>query len=310
MKVVITGPTGAIGMAMIQSCIRRQIQVLAICHKGSKRIKNIPSSPYVRVTEAELSDLNIVGQSINEKYDVFYHLAWSGTTGQARNNMYLQNENVKYTLDAVMLAKALGCHSFIGAGSQAEYGRMEGLLTSTTPTFPEIGYGMAKLCAGQMSRHLSGDLGIRHIWVRILSVYGPFDAESSMISSTLKKLLSGQSVEFTPAEQMWDYLYSEDAAEAMLLLADKGAGNKVYVLGSGRVRQLKDFIQEMYDITSEEYEATGDIKIGAKAYADKQVMYLGADISELRKDTGFEPEVGFGDGIRRTIEAICKDIPK
>ncbi len=310
MKVVITGPTGAIGMAMLQSCIRRQIQVLAICHKGSKRIKNIPSSPYVRVIEAELSDLNIVGQSINEKYDVFYHLAWSGTTGQARNNMYLQNENVKHTLDAVMLAKALGCHSFIGAGSQAEYGRVEGLLTSTTPTFPENGYGMAKLCAGQMSRHLSADLGIRHIWVRILSVYGPFDAESSMISSTLRKLLSGQSMEFTPAEQMWDYLYSEDAAKAMLLLADKGVGNKVYVLGSGRVRQLKDFIQEIYDITSEEYEATGDIKIGAKAYADKQVMYLGADISELRKDTGFEPEVGFGDGIRRTIEAICKDIPK
>lgn len=310
MKVVITGPTGAIGMAMIQSCIRRQIQVLAICHKGSKRIKNISSSPYVRVIEAELSDLNIVGQSINEKYDVFYHLAWSGTTGQARNNMYLQNENVKYTLDAVMLAKALGCHSFIGAGSQAEYGRVEGLLTSTTPTFPENGYGMAKRCAGQMSRHLSADLGIRHIWVRILSVYGPFDAESSMISSTLRKLLSGQSMEFTPAEQMWDYLYSEDAAKAMLLLADKGVGNKVYVLGSGRVRQLKDFIQEMYDITSEEYGAVGVIKIGAKAYADKQVMYLGADISELRKDTGFEPEVGFGDGIRRTIEAICKDIPK
>ena len=48
----------------------------------------------------------------------------------------------------------LGCYKFIGAGSQAEYGRVEGKLTALTLTFPENGYGIAKLCAGQMSRIL------------------------------------------------------------------------------------------------------------------------------------------------------------
>ena len=55
-------------------------------------------------------------------------------------------------MDAVNLAHRLGCEFFIGAGSQAEYGRVEGKLNAQVPTNPENGYGMAKLCAGQMSR--------------------------------------------------------------------------------------------------------------------------------------------------------------
>ena len=46
------------------------------------------------------------------------------------------------------------------------------------------------------------------------------------------------------------------------------------------------------------------LKLGAKPYAPKQVMYLCADISELRKDTGFEPQYSFEEGIRRTIEWV------
>ena len=65
--------------------------------------------------------------------------------------MELQNNNVKYALQAVKAAKELGCTRFVGAGSQAEYGRVEGTLTPDTPAFPENGYGIAKLCAGQMT---------------------------------------------------------------------------------------------------------------------------------------------------------------
>ena len=80
--------------------------------------------------------------------------------------MHLQNKNVEYALDAVEAAKRFGCHTFIGAGSQAEYGRVEGLLKPDTPTFPEMGYGIAKLCAGHMTRKHAYQLGMNHIWVR------------------------------------------------------------------------------------------------------------------------------------------------
>lgn len=72
---------------------------------------------------------------------------------------------------------------FVGAGSQAEYGRVNHALTPDTPCFPENGYGMAKLCAGQMSRVECEKLGLVHIWPRILSVYGPYDGKNAMITT-------------------------------------------------------------------------------------------------------------------------------
>lgn len=308
MNVIITGPTGAIGMALIRKCIQEKISVLAICHKGSERADNIPRSPRVRVLEADLPELSEISGEIDEKYDIFYHLAWMGTTGEARNDMYLQNRNIKYTLDAVELAHKTGCSMFIGAGSQAEYGRVEGCLTARTPVFPENGYGMAKLCAGQMSRGVCEKLGIKHIWVRILSVYGPYDGENSMVSSTVRTLLAGGHAPFTPGEQLWDYLYSQDAAKALLLMAEKGISGKTYVLGSGQAKPLKDYIEEIYRVVSEVNTHTGSIGIGDMDYARRQVMHLEADISELTADTGFVPEVEFGEGIREVLRVARGEV--
>ena len=96
MKAVITGPTGMIGTALINKCIQEQIQVLAVCHKDSAGTSHIPQSRFVKVVETDLSEISRLSQLINDKYDVFYHLAWAGTTGKARNDMYLQNENIKF----------------------------------------------------------------------------------------------------------------------------------------------------------------------------------------------------------------------
>lgn len=310
-KIAITGPTGAIGMALISLCIEKGIHVVAICHKGSKRIEQIPSHPLVSIWEldldemGEVSDKGAVPQEMTG-CQVFYHFAWAGTFGDVRNNMPLQVENIRCALDAVILAEKLGCNTFIGAGSQAEYGRVEGLLAAQTPVNPENGYGMAKLCVGQMTRQLCQSRGIRHIWIRILSVYGPYDGENTMVSATLRKLAQGERASFTPAEQKWDYLYSADAARAMYLLGERGQDGKVYVLGSGQVRPLKEYIEIMAQAVTDRFEKKCELGIGDIPYGKNQVMYLGADISELKEDTGFEPETDFRQGIERMIDLWVK----
>lgn len=179
-------------MALIRRCMEEKIHVVAVCHIKSSRIAQIPQNPYVHIVESDLADLRRLdrkdlGLAEMDRVDTFYHLAWEGTTGASRDDMPLQIRNIQYTIEAVELAHRLGCDTFIGAGSQAEYGRVEGILTARTPVFPENGYGMAKLCAGQMSRQRCSALGMRHIWVRILSVYGPYDGQASMVMSTDRK---------------------------------------------------------------------------------------------------------------------------
>lgn len=297
-KAVISGATGAVGMALVDLLIKNNIKVTVLCRKNSSRAMRIPHSPLVTTAECSLEQMHAFIPQDDEKHDVFFHFAWAGTTGESRNDMFLQNDNVRYTLDAVKLAHRMGCDTFIGAGSQAEYGRVEGILTPSTPAFPENGYGMAKLCASQMSRVLCHKLGLRHIWTRILSVYGPYDTEKSMVMSAVIKLLKGEVPDFTAGEQKWDYLYSTDAARAFLAIAEHGRDGAVYCLGSGRAMPLKEYIHMIAAAVSDKAE----VNLGAVPYAENQVMNLCADISSLTADTGFMPEVRFEDGISYTVE--------
>ncbi len=297
MKAVLTGATGSVGMALIAELIKREIPALVLCRAESPRSADIPNHPLITKVNCPLSEMADFSLPEGETYDVFFHFAWEGTTGASRNDMVLQNRNVAYTLDAVSLAKRLGCHTFIGAGSQAEYGRVEGKLRPSTPAFPENGYGMAKLCAGQMSRVLCEQMGMRHIWARILSVYGPHDTATSMVMSTVDKLKRGEKPSFTPGEQIWDYMYSGDAACAFVAMAEKGKHGAIYCLGSGDPRPLKDYIMTIGQVAA----PGAPLGLGEVPYAPKQVMHLCADITALTEDTGFVPSVPFEEGIRRTV---------
>ncbi len=304
MRAVITGATGAIGMALIQELLAMQAEVLVICRKGSERNKRIPKLSGVKKLELDMDAYKAYEPKATEKsYDVFFHMAWSGTTGASRNDVSMQQANVEYAKDSVKLAHKLGCKTYIGVGSQAEYGRIEGKLTADTPTNPENEYGKAKLMAGNATRQMCEQYGIRHIWTRVLSVYGPFDTEHSMIISAARKLMAGEVPQFTKGEQQWDYLYSKDAAKALLALAERGLHNNVYPLGSGTVKPLFEYIYQLRDVINPEAE----IHLGVIPYGDKQVMYLCADIAKLKQDTGFEPQTSFEEGIKRTVDWLAKE---
>lgn len=302
-KVIITGPTGAIGIALIEELVSKGIQVTAVCHRDSKRIGRIPNSQLVEIIECNLDELFSLTELLEHDYDVFYHFAWACTVGDSRNNIEAQMANIQYTIDAVEVAALIGCKKFVGAGSQAEYGRYEGMLNSSVPTFPENGYGIAKLCAGQMSRIRCQQLGLEHVWTRVLSVYGPYDGEKTMIISMIRQLLNGERPDCTAGEQIWDYIYSRDAARAFYLIGKAGKAGRTYCIGSGRGVPLKDYIIAIRNQVDESME----IGFGNIPYSDKQVMYLCADISELKDDTGFKPQYSFETGIKETIEWCRKD---
>ena len=301
---VVTGPTGAIGIALCEKLLRENVTVYAVCRPGSSRIKDLPKAAALHVVECDAKELATLPQKMEGvSVDAFFHFAWAHTIGQGRNDMPAQIENIQSTIDAVRAAKALGCQVFLGAGSQAEYGRVEGLLKSDTPAFPENGYGMAKLCAGQMSRVEAKALDIDHVWVRILSVYGPHDGPMTMISGTIRKLLAGERPALTAGIQRWDYLYAGDAADAFYLAACHGRNGAVYPLGSGQAIPLKDYIIQMRDAI----DPALPLGLGEVPYGPLQVMHLQADISALQADTGFAPKTPFAEGIRRTMDWVKRE---
>ena len=296
---VVTGPTGAIGVALCELLNRQGVKVHAIVRPGTERSSSLSHINGLHVVECDVSRLNTLPTQVSSA-DAFFHLAWVKTTGAGRNDMSAQIRNIQFTMDACQVAKELGCTVFVGAGSQAEYGLVDCVLTANTPCFPQNGYGMAKLCAGQMSRVECERLGIDHVWPRILSVYGPHDGRDSMVMSVIYKLIDGEKPSLTRGEQIWDYLYEEDASEALYRLALYGRGGSVYPVGSGTARPLRKYIESIRDTMG----SSLDLGFGEIPYGLNQVMYLRADITDLQRDTGFAPRISFDEGIARTISYV------
>lgn len=299
-RIVVTGATSMIGVALIEECLRHDIEIYAVVRSSSGKAGRLPFSDKIHLTDCSLEDLSDLPGRIPGGCDTFYHIAW-GNTGEARNkSTELQSRNIFYTLQAVRAAAELGCRRFIGAGSQAEYGPMDGeKISPDSPVNPSTPYGASKLAAGHLAGMLCRELGMECIWPRIFSVYGKYEKETTMVASGLRKMLAGEPTEFTPAMQRWDYLYSRDAGRAFYLIGEKGKGGSVYCVGSGQARPLKEYIEEMAALTG-----AGKTGIGAKPYPPGAVMNLCADIGTLTGDTGFIPEYTFEQGIRETIEWI------
>lgn len=150
-----------------------------------------------------------------------------------------------------------------------------------------------------MSRILANKYNIRHIWTRIFSVYGPYNDENTMVMKSISQMIrSKTSPEYTKAEQMWDYIYSKDVAEALFLIAKKGLNNSIYCIAQGEANPLLHYISIIRNNIDKKIE----LKLGAIPYANNQVMNLKADIGSLKKDTGFYPKYTFEQGIKETIK--------
>ena len=295
-RVFVSGPTGAVGVALINCLINYGYEVTALCRKNSLRISQIPVCDQVKIVECDLSELGELSKKElgNGKY--FFHLAWEGTNGKDRENVEMQMKNVRYTVDSIDLASRLGCEKFIGAGSQAEYGIANEKLSSETRVNPVSAYGAGKLSAFFLGKIRAEQLRMKFNWVRILSVYGPNDGCHTLIMSAIEKMSTGKDIELTAGTQKWDYLYCDDAARGLYLVAEKGKNQKAYVLGSGNSAPLKQFI-----LTMEEVIPThSKLLWGRIPYTGNSVMYLCADSNEIYQDTGFEPIISFREGIRKT----------
>lgn len=299
-RVVVTGGTGVTGVALVRYLLSKGIEVIALVRENSSREKYLPKNPLLHIVYCNLGDC-CKKNVLLKKYlpiDTFFHLAWDGSTIvnkiSSRDDMELQTRNILYAIDAVNLCKEISCKSFIMTGSQAEFGKCNTIINEQHQSLPQNGYGNAKLCAENMTRIMCRNYGIRHVFARLFSVYGPYDGTNSLIYTSILKLLKGESPQYTKGEQIWDYLYSFDAAKALYLLALYGKDEEMYCVANGEADYLYKYIEVIHKIVNKNIIP----ELGAIPYNKDAVMYLKADINKLKRDTGFKPEISFEDGIR------------
>ncbi len=307
-NIIVTGATSMIGAAIIQEAIKSKEvgEILAVVRPNTEKAGRIPHSDKIQIIEAEFHDYEKLSEYVNSRgkansYEVFYHLAWSRTPTyqESYSDMLLKCDSIAGVLSAVKAAKDIGCKKFVYTGGQAEYGIInDDYIRPDTPCDPVRADGIAHLAAGKMAKILCSQFGIPFIWVRIFSVYGANDRPDSMISVTVKKMMNHEPCKFTKAEQIWDYLNAKDLGEAILLSGLRVKEDKVYCVGSGEARPLREYIEIIRDVVSPET----DLKFGELPYPENPVMRLCPDISDIVRDTGWKPHTAFADGIREIYE--------
>jgi UDP-glucose 4-epimerase len=298
MRILVTGASGFVGSHLVRKLLAHIHSVVALLRDPSKayRLSDcIDKIQIVRGSLEETDELEAVLKSAG--VDAAYHLAWEGVTAGSRNDISQITGNVLGSLSLWNLLHQTGCGTFISTGSQAEYGISQSALSEKSPTFPVTAYGSAKLALGVLLRQLCATANMRFVWLRIFSLYGPSDDPRHMVPALIDALMKGRKPSLTAGEQRWDFLYVLDAVEALYACLQNPVCG-VFNLGSGTTCVLREFIAKVRD----HIDPSLQLGFGEMAYRPDQVMHLEADISALCEVTGWEPEIGLDEGIRRTID--------
>ena len=198
--------------------------------------------------------------------DAWIHFAWDGVGSAGRSDTNIQIENIQNAKKAYLYAKLLGARKFLFAGSQAEYGR--GNHRVPLPVSP---YGKAKLSFGRWATEQSllseiyDDAPMQFIHMRIYSVYGSGDHETSLVNTVLRAALRHEAITLGPCEQRWNYLEVHDLARAIhILLSSEDTRTGIYDIAGSDSRMLKKYVIAMNAIAAR-FAANADTTPGGSA---------------------------------------------
>lgn len=296
-KVIVTGAGGFLGKSLVQNLIKKGIEVFAVVRNLDKVEKELCKNTLLHILELDLIHIEELPQRIGEtNFDVFYHFAWAGTSGLAREDYELQLWNVQMACRAVDIAKKLECKKFIHAGSLMEY---ESIKYMQAPGKRPVGnylYRSAKLAAHYMAKAEAGKLGLPFINLIISNVYGRGEKSGRFINTTLRKILLEEETKFTSGTQLYDFINIKDAAEAFYNVGEYGKDYEDYYIGSNQIKPLRQYVEEIFECLPTEQKPV----FGEVPFDGVSLTYNEFDRKTLERDTGFQCRISFQDGILDT----------
>lgn len=233
--------------------------------------------------------------------DAWVHFAWDGVGSAGRSDTNIQIENIQNAKKAYLYAKLLGARKFLFAGSQAEYG-----IGNHRVPMPVSPYGKAKLSFGRWATEQSllseiyDDAPMQFIHMRIYSVYGSGDHETSLVNTVLRAALRHEAITLGPCEQRWNYLEVHDLARAIrILLRSEDTRTGIYDIAGSDSRMLKKYVIAMNAIAARfaanaDTEADGGATTAAGVVHAANADMTAEDASTTVVAAPFGAELRFG----------------
>jgi nucleoside-diphosphate-sugar epimerase len=302
-RAIITGATGFIGSHLMNELLNNGYQVLAIIRENTTKAHMLTGYDKLQVIQCDLENLANLVINQEEPYEYFFHMAWNGVSGEIQTDYDTQISNIKTSLAAMDFAKKMGCKRFIGAGSIHELECIKELSGDNEIVFQGHAYKIAKLSTHYYCKIYASKIGMDFLWPLLTNTYGSGERSPRLINTMIRQLLDGVEPSLTQCDQLYDFIYITDAVRAYRFIAEMGISYKNYILGSGRVIPLKEYLQEARDVVNT------DISLGFGKHPYKGIYLSREDLynENLSQDTGFNTEISFKEGIKKTIDWIKSD---
>ena len=145
--------------------------------------------------------------------------------------------------------------------------------------------------------------------LRIFSVYGVGDHETTLVHTLVQAVLAGRSMDLSPCSQMWNFMEARDLARAIAFLLEGGFGSGTYDLCGKESRPLKDYVLEIEALGKAFLEkkegkkawATSLLRFGERASNAEGPVDLKPSVKDLY-DRGFQEKISFSQGIEELYQ--------
>jgi nucleoside-diphosphate-sugar epimerase len=289
-RVLVTGASGFIGRGALGAMRSREFEVHAVARREG------PPEEGVRWHAADLLAADAAARLVAAARPThLLHLAWETRPGA----YWSSPDNLAWVEASLRLVRAFaegGGGRAVVAGTCAEYAWQEEThcVEDATPLEPATLYGTAKHALRLVVERYAREVGLSTAWGRIFFVFGPHEHPARLASSVARALVAGEPAPTSHGNQVRDFLYSEDLADAFaaLLASDvRGAVN----LASGDPRPIRALVEALA-------AAAGRpdlLQLGARPAAASEPASITADVGRLRDEVGWTPP--------RTLEERAAD---
>ncbi len=307
MRALVTGGSGFIGSNLVDALVERGDQVTVVDDLSTGRRENLDAA---LAGGAELAEVDVrdaaalSGVVARVAPEVIFHLAAQIDVRKSAADPKLDMEiNVGGTINVLEAARGAGVRRVINTSTGgAIYG--EGKILPAPedhPVAPEAPYGLSKFCAESYCDLFARLHGLSTVSLRYGNVFGPRQdplGEAGVVAIFCGRLLEGgQPTVFGDGLQTRDYVYVGDVVAANLAAVDSNAGGS-FNIGTGIETSVLDIVSVLAQ------QADGPFEAQRAPERPGEVRHICLDATRARAELEWQPEVGLGDGLERTLSSL------
>jgi UDP-glucose 4-epimerase len=300
---LVTGGAGFIGSNIVQELVRRGETVRVLDDLSTGKLENLSSLlDRIDFIQGSITDTDAIARAVAGVDFVLHQAARPSVQLSVNDPLATDAVNVRGTLNMLLAARDAGVRRFVFASSSAVYGESEELpKRENMATAPISPYGVSKLAGEAYCQAFHASYGMPTVALRYFNVFGPRQDPRSHYAAVVPlfttALLTGQPPTiFGDGLQSRDFSYVSNVVDANILACQaRGVVGQVFNIACNRQHSLLDLLSTLKGLVGADIAP-----IFAPARAG-DIKHSLADTAKARLMLGYEPAVGFHEGLVRTV---------